>query len=432
MNRRAKQIEKLLNRIRLSDRVGLGELVGGYLDQSWSNKPSYVHVVLWSLRQLFWPSRHRLQMQIWNYPYKRNQDQILICCASASSRHLDFFKWLEPLEDLVCWIVLGGPSLIPSKSLASNLPIGKKLVPLSLCRKIWQMLELSWLEKLQILSISSLQYRRYVVARQFIHDNYIRAVLTDFDRYPANVYWVLAARSLSIPTTSLVHGATNPIDHYLPVLADQLWVWGSYQQEQFRQYHGAELAIRIVGNPKVRSYQSKPLQNWHTAGLGMTKLPREQRLKLIDIFLHGTSSFSRRIIKIHPQEDIKDYQNYLDQGIEIICPKKNTKDFLESIDVLCTRRSQLGSDALPYDMPIIICDGINDGDLQNGKVLHEKAGCPIVNDAKSLKNELKLLQSDNVYLRHRLEKQKTYYSILYSYTGTDSVQEMNKALKNYR
>ena len=189
------------------------------------------------------------------------------------------------------------------------------------------------------------------------------------------------------------------------------------------------LSIVIVGNPKACGYKEKIVRDFKNIGIAMTAPPHEKRSMFLKLILNGIYGVEKCYIKPHPLDNSAHHLEMINnENIMILGIHSSIEEFVNDIDVLCVRRSQIGSDALSYDIPIIVCDGIQDGDLQNGQVLNEKAGCPIVNNSEALQIELFKLKTNNTYLETRLKCQKDYYNNLYSHVGFDSVLEMGKAL----
>jgi len=103
--------------------------------------------------------------------------------------------------------------------------------------------------------------------------------------------------------------------------------------------------------------------------------------------------------------------------------------FLENIDVLCVRNSQLGSDALAYYKPIIVIDTQGFDFLQNGLLLNKYAGCPIVQNEEQLINELEALK-ESAYFKRRLSMQFSFFNKLFKYLGHESDIQLFNFIEN--
>lgn len=421
---RAAQIEELLQDIKISPEVSVGELVGGYLQLELRKPASFSRRLIWSLRHWLFPKRSKvLSVLVWS----KNQDakaRVLIGTASNSPRLLGFFEGLVE-QCIDCSFDLFTPQFEKSKKEAEiHISISSGPLPSNVILSILRRHILSLGERLLVIAIAHLQWRMYTTAKNLFTVRSYRILLVDYDRFSSNIPLVLAARTCNIPSVSLVHGATNPIDHYVPVLANQLWVWGKEQEELFKQQHRDKLDIRVVGNPKVKPFTVRKENKLQVAGLAMTRYSAIDRRKLVNLFLQGTTEIPRKVIKMHPQDKEIDYVEFRHKDIELMGPENDADQFLGLIDILCVRRSQMGSDALSYDIPIIVCDGLDSNDLQNGEALKERAKCPLIEDYIELKREIDRLSFDSSYLLTRLSEQKTYFDELFSFTGTRSTKCM--------
>ena len=61
----------------------------------------------------------------------------------------------------------------------------------------------------------------------------------------------MASKKLNIPSFSLMHGNVHNDFGYVPILADQLLVWGRFQKDLFIKKAGANKdQIKVVGAPQ--------------------------------------------------------------------------------------------------------------------------------------------------------------------------------------
>lgn len=435
LNNRSKAsiIEEKLNTIKIHPQIGLGELVGVFLHLHFRDSMSNAHKLFWSLKQLFIHVNQSISIVDMLDSYIRGQNykkSILISVVKFSNRYMEFFTAMIKENEKVKFLWHGQDTETLTSSYNEHKSrIKKSYWNLNITKNILQLTGLSWSDKILVVAIGHIQWRIWRSWCKLLEEKKFDLVLTDFDRHPSNVVMVLAARACKVTSVSLVHGATNPYFHYVPVIADQLWVWGNYHLNLFQRISGnTSLSIRIVGNPKAKNFHPKLSRKWDSIGFGMTLLEEHHRNALINLFINGSYLFKKRIIKIHPQESVASYEKYSMSDVEIRSGESSAGEFLANLDVLCVRRSQIGSDALPYDIPIIVCDNILNSDLQNGEILNIEAAIPIVNNAEELSEELKLLMFNTDYLNERLNKQRQFCEKLYSYCNETSVREMSFAL----
>lgn len=421
------ELENKLNRIEVDNNCTLGQLIGGILFLNARKKTSNLYRFLWSFRQLLMPISYQIPIHEWNQ-CKAKSTKILIVLISSSFRYKEFFDSLRSFKFSDIFITTGSSDKIKNETSYEKIKVINKVLPFRLIRAVWKQSKLPIVERFYILAIFTIQFKKYISFKNWLVTKNIDLVISDFDRYPSNIPWIMAARSENIKSISLVHGATHPIENYLPVLAEELWVWGEYQKTLFESKGVSNTKIRIIGNPKVSEFQSNVHRKWKCAGLGLTKMSNNERDRLIELFISGTKFFKEKVIKIHPQDSIADYSKYQNSGITIADNNTSVNEFLKNIDVLFVRRSQLGSDALPYNIPIIILCTDN-SHLQNGQILNEYAGCPIISNSEDLKEELDELKTNNVYLDRRLNKQKEYFRSLYQYTSREAKEQLSFKLK---
>lgn len=261
---------------------------------------------------------------------------------------------------------------------------------------------------------------------KYFIENKTDVVIADLDRYPSNVSSILAARALGVRNISLVHGSISPIDNYIPVVAEELWAWGAFHSKMFSSLIGNETKLLEVGNPKISFSPNSDLNS--IIGLALTVETDYKLRKIIDIFLAGTKGINS-IIKIHPNDNLDRYKDFKNSNTQIISNEYSSSEYLSKLKVICARRTQMGSDALLHNIPVIVIDGMDGVDLQNGSFLAEYARCPIVNNGKELESELVKLFTDKEYYRYRISQQNKCINLLYKFTGSASGEAMRRELE---
>jgi hypothetical protein len=226
-----------------------------------------------------------------------------------------------------------------------------------------------------------------------------RAVLAECDRDFTSSCVVLSARSLGIPTYTLVHGVLNEqAVGYVPVLADRVFCWGELQRRQFLAAGEDPAKVVVAGCPRLTRELAV------TAAQARVKLGLDSRkpvmllgtnptapaacLEMAEMFcvavgrLPGVSA----VVRLHPSERLEVYapvaQRY--PAVRFTSNSDATLDeALAAADVVVVPNSGLGSDALVKRRLVIVLDllGLPPG---HGRDLVDLAGCPRVTDAEGL------------------------------------------------
>lgn len=113
--------------------------------------------------------------------------------------------------------------------------------------KRWSPPSSAWSLSLRLYLVLA-QYLRYESALASVDLRSCRAVVSDFDRASYARPLVRAAQAAGIPTITMVHG--TPTTTYLPVLSDEVLVWGLAQEAFFRR-ESPGVEVRVVGRPEI-------------------------------------------------------------------------------------------------------------------------------------------------------------------------------------
>ena len=145
------------------------------------------------------------------------------------------------------------------------------------------------------------------------------AVLTEYDRNGLWAPLVLAARTLGIPTYTLVHGTLGErCNGFYPLLADTVFCWGKIDQEKFLAAGVAPERTQIGGCPRLtRELACGPAVARARMGLDPNKPVvmhatvnyRQHRLKLTESFCRAAErqdAFSA-VVRLHPVETLAEY-----------------------------------------------------------------------------------------------------------------------------
>ncbi len=431
---KVRTIENYLNRYQIDKHVFCGSLVGLPLNLT-PKRVSFFFIVK-ILFRCFSPFTFKKNVYSFvNGKFKGGEKNVFLSLTSFNYRVFNLIKGLIEKNNFRIFLTSS------QKRFGDGYPkYYKKLVfpwkiALYAFIKSASIPDVDWKGKLITFYWLNLQIHNYYFAKDILKVYTPHVVLTDFDRYSNNVTFVLAGKNLGIPTVTLVHGATYYSDpFFVPVIADHMFGWGQYHKDLFMKDFKQEVLFHIVGNPKVSKFETfrKFPEKFSQVkiGWGTTNTSQILRERLVNIFVAGTRKFGERFVKIHPQESVDLYKMFENEShFNILKSDFNNNDFFQKIDVFCVRRSTIGSEALAYNIPVIVIDGDQGRDIQNGGILNKYAGCPIVNSSKELEYEIKLLVEDRNYLEKRLLKQKKYFEYLYEFQGEDSNEKMIKKLQ---
>ena len=217
------------------------------------------------------------------------------------------------------------------------------------------------------------------------------AVLTEYDRNSRWSTMVLAARSLGIPTLTLVHGVLNErAVGYTPVLADRVLCWGDLQREQFIEAGERPEQVEVVGCPRLtRELDVTAAQARQRLGLRgdnrvvmLATNPCSQRacLDMTELFCTAMAGLTGAsgLVRLHPSERLKDYEPVARRypAVRFLDNRAATLDeALAAADLVAVPNSGFGSDALVKRRPVVVID-LPIMPLGHGADLIGRAGCP--------------------------------------------------------
>jgi len=151
-------------------------------------------------------------------------------------------------------------------------------------------------------------------------------IVTEYDR---NSYWsclVLAAKALSIPTATLVHGVMNESAFgYTPILADKILCWGRLQKDTLIGEGETPDKIVVAGCPRIT--RELPLTGEQArAKIGMdlkkstimlatSPIDTEILQKTVSAFCNAAEKAGNwnALVRLHPSEKIANYSNMAKQ-----------------------------------------------------------------------------------------------------------------------
>ena len=136
----------------------------------------------------------------------------------------------------------------------------------------------------------------------------------------------MASKKLNIPSFSLMHGNVGVDFGYVPILADQLLVWGKFQKDLLKKQGRIMIKLRwlehlsfqIIFLLEKEDVVKKLYIEKHKKIIVLATSNYSEistRIKLVEIFAGALKVLSKDnwhgIIKMHPRDDIKIYRAYL-------------------------------------------------------------------------------------------------------------------------
>src|SRR5690606_19587649 len=173
-----------------------------------------------------------------------------------------------------------------------------------------------------VLHLLLVQTQRAVRYADALAANPPAAVLVEYDRGAFAAPLVAAARSLGIPTATMVHGALSPVG-YTPPLAELVTCWGEAQVDLLERLGVERDQMVVTGCPRRRRVPVCPAAVRRRLGLDERPsvvlatnnlLPPDGRLQLAEVFLAAIEPLADRVqvgLRTHPREHPSDYDAVL-------------------------------------------------------------------------------------------------------------------------
>jgi hypothetical protein len=234
------------------------------------------------------------------------------------------------------------------------------------------------------------------------------AILTEHDRNSTWASLILTAKTLGIPTYTLVHGTLGEkCRNFYPVLADKVFCWGQFDRDKFVAA-GLDPSRAVIGGcPRLtRALPLSPQEARLRLGFAAEKplvllgtaLFRHFRLKLAETFCRAVRDQDKfsAMVRLHPSETLDAYAELIARypGVRFTSSQDYPLDeVLAAADVVVVHSSGLGSDALVKRRLAVVLDVI-DMPLSHGQDLVDAAGCPKACSASELTDVLARLLFD--------------------------------------
>jgi hypothetical protein len=264
------------------------------------------------------------------------------------------------------------------------------------------------------------------------------AVVTEYDRNGLWAPLVLSARTLGIPTYTLVHGTLGlRCNGFYPLLADTVFCWGEIDREKFLAAGVAPERAMIGGCPRLtRELDLSPPQARAAMGLEpnrpvvlhATVNYRRHRMQLTESFCRaaaGQDAF-QAVVRLHPVETKAEYAALAAKypGVRFTAAGEYPLDTaLAAADVAVVHSSGLGGDALVKRRLTVVLDVI-DFPLGHGQDLIDYGGCPRARSADELRAILLRLLGDP-HQRQRCEQSREQFVAAFcAFFGDDSARRI--------
>ena len=208
-----------------------------------------------------------------------------------------------------------------------------------------------------------IQTQKAYYARDFLNMHRPQFILTEYDKNSEMVNVISAAKSLGIPTFSLLHGLVTHYEPYIPLLADRLFVWGDFFKSYLIKGGLTDEQIETTGAAHIYPIESD-IAYLDREYLTLATNPFNTKLVNSMIVMLGKASNllynvypkMKVMVRIHPSENIEDYRNLSIEFPNIFFDNGRKFMFEESIKVsriILTLNSAYGIDGLMKGRKII-------------------------------------------------------------------------------
>ncbi|MBN1459930.1 MAG: hypothetical protein JXA57_10350 [Armatimonadetes bacterium] len=269
-------------------------------------------------------------------------------------------------------------------------------------------------------------------------------VVTEYDRDVRASCLILSARSMNIPTVTMMHGVVNPPYGHVPLLADVALCWGNRQKEQMIDMGVSADRLFVTGCQRLtRSLSADPREARRKAAfpsngplllLASNPIRPDHRRALVHAFCCAIQADPRvsGMVRLHPSESLEFYAPERAEFPGVRFLRNATLTLDESIaaaDVVVCHDSGLGNDALVKGKPVVVFD-VLPLPLRNGRELVERAGCPRATSPEELLQVCARLTADKSFRSQVLASAESYVTEFCSAFGDEAARNAAEAVRD--
>jgi hypothetical protein len=282
------------------------------------------------------------------------------------------------------------------------------------------------------------QARRIAACRELLEHLRPRAVVTEYDRNPYASCLVLAARSLGIPSFTMLHGVIASRFGYTPLVADRVFAWGDASRQRLIELGVEPGRVEVTGcqavtrelpldRPEARQRLGLPADR-PVALLATTALREPARRDLARDLAAALppSGGITAAARLHPSDHCRVYDQVRDEHPHLHLLRaadSSIDETLSAVDVVVCHSTAFGLDALVKRVPVIVLDSIAEP-LIWGQELIDAAGCPRARSSEELAAAVVSLVRDPAARQALLERADRYISGVYAAVGDDAASRL--------
>lgn len=281
------------------------------------------------------------------------------------------------------------------------------------------------------------QAKRVASCRRLLESHRPSVIVTEYDRNRRSSILVLVAKTLGIPTVTLVHGVIGEYG-YTPLLADKVLCWGQRQKQKFIESGVSPDRVSVVGYPRmsrdinassatVRAKMGLPARK-PVVLLATNPIPERFRLALADAFCTAFSSNPDMVaaVRLHPSENVAFYKDIMASYPSVRFTENQewtVDESLAAADVVVCHNTGFGVDALVKRRIVVVLDTIS-FPLGPGEELIQEAGAPRASSAKELYAIVEQIVGDEDYRRSLRLSAERYVNHCFAAFGSDAANNI--------
>ena len=266
--------------------------------------------------------------------------------------------------------------------------------------------------------------------------------MVESDRNNLSSPVVMASKKLNIPSFSLMHGNVYNDFGYVPILADQLLVWGRFQKDLLIKAGANKDQIKVVGAPQFsddilinkEDVLKKLCIGKHKKIIVLITSNYSEistRIKLVEIFSRALKVLSKDnwygIIKMHPRDELEIYRTYSNtKYLSFFSSDQLSKEAIFAIaDYFCFFSSAMAFETLLKKKKLILIK-VDDKNIGECELFIQKEAIPVVLNAKQL---IKIINDG--YSNKMKKKLETFSKNYFFASGKNSLDNVYSHVNNY-